>query len=181
MKDNELRAIVLQKYYDLRRRGTFQWCEVELDDHFPIKEFSELGRICDQLAEHGLIHWQPTRSLGQPIGGFGNITAFGVDVIEGTAKSPIAITFDHSQTVTLHDSPNAKVQVGNNNSASDAWVGADLIRAIDHSGFSTSEKTEAKSIWTKVCENKLLNTVLGSVSKAATERLLGSETHVGHK
>jgi len=165
MKDNELRAIVLQKYYELRERGYFQWCEVELDDQFPITEIRELGRICE---------WKPVRgACGMTVGGIGKISALGVDVVEGVVKAPITITFDHSRTVSVHDSPNAKVQVGNHNSASDVMNVVNLHAAIDRSGFPANEKEEAKSLWARVCENKLLNTVLGSASKAATEHVLG--------
>lgn len=172
MKDNELRAIVLQKYYDLRRLGTFQWAEIPKDDFPAVENFEELARISDQLAEHGLIEWKPLKQMGSrhAVGGLGKITAFGVDVIEGTANSPISITFDHRQTVSITGSNNI---VGNNNS-----LNADEISvAINESGFSETEKAEAKSLWQKVCNNKLLNTVIGSVTSAATKRAL--EIHTG--
>jgi hypothetical protein len=170
MKDNELRAVVLQKYYDLRDRDYFQWCEVELDDQFPIKTFDDLGRICNQLGEHNLIDWRPIEDgSGKTVGGVGKITAFGVDVIEGTAKSPITITFDYSQTVSITGTNNI---VGNHNSIKVEEINA----AISHSNFSEVEKAEAKSLWQKVCENKLLNTVIGSVFGAATKHALETAT-----
>ena len=171
MKDHELRAVVLQKYYDLRDRGFFQWCEVEIEDSFPITEFNVLARICEQLGEHGLIDWRPSNGAnGETIGGRGKITAFGVDVIEETAKSPITVTFDHHQNVSITGSNNI---VGNNNS-----INADEISmAIGKSAFSENEKAEAKSLWQKVSENKLLNTVLGSVAEAATKHTLEAAKH----
>lgn len=171
MKDNELRAVVLQKYYDLRDRGYFQWCEVEVEDDFPIKSFDVLGRICDQLGEHDLIEWHPLQDgAGKTVGGHGKITAFGVDVIEGTAKSPISITVDRRQTVSITGSNNI---VGNGNS-----LNVDSITAaISGSNFSATEKAEAKSLWKKVCENKLLATVLGGVAGAATKHALESAEH----
>jgi hypothetical protein len=171
MKDNELRAVVLQKYYDLRDRDYFQWSEVKLEESFPIKTFNVLGRICNQLGEQNLIDWKPVENgMGNTVGGIGKITAFGVDVVEGTAKSPIAITFDHRQTVTIHGSNNI---VGNNNQLSLERVNSE----INQSSFSEAEKAEAKSLWQKVCENKLLNTVVGSVLGTATKHVLETSTH----
>ena len=167
MKDHELRAAVLQKYYDLRHRGFFHWDEtIEVEDTFPIKTFSELARMSKQLADYNLIEWRPTLgNQGEPVAGGGEITAFGCDVIEGTAKSPITITFDQRHAVTITGSNNI---VGDNNS-----IHADEIsNAIIRSSFSEAEKAEAKSLWQKVCDNKLLNTVVGSVFGAATKHAL---------
>ena len=171
MKDNELRAIVLQKYYDLRDRGYFQWCEVELEETFPIKTFNILGRICDQLGEHGLIDWKPVQGgMGETIGGIGKITAFGFDVIEGTAQSPISITFDHRQTVSITGSNNI---VGNHNLMNVEGIST----AISRANFSEAEKAEAKSHWQKVSENKLLNTAIGSICGAATKHAQETVNH----
>jgi len=170
MKDNELRAVVLQKYYELRRLGPFQWNEVPIEDNFPIKALDELSRVCDQLAEHRLIEWKPTRLRGGVIGGFGKITAFGVDVVEGTATPPITITFDQRQTVSISGSNNI---VGNHNS-----IDIDEMNmAINRSNFSAAEKMDAKSLWQKVSENELLNTVIGSVCGAAAKHTLESTPH----
>ena len=134
--------------------------------NFPIKTFSELARISKQLGDYNLIEWNPTLgSQGEPVAGGGEITAFGVDVIEGTSKSPITITFDQRHTVSITGSNNI---VGNHNA-----IHADEISiAISHSSFSEAEKAEAKSLWQKVSENKLLNTVLGSATGAATKHAL---------
>ncbi len=171
MKDNELRAIVLQAYYSLRHLGSFQWAEVEESQIPKVGSYAEIARMSDQLAEHGLIDWRPVRGgQGETIGGIGKITAFGVDVIEGTVQSPISIKFDHSQTVTIHGSNNI---VGNNNHLSLEIVNSE----ISQSHFSEAEKAEAKSLWQKVCDNKLLNTVVGSVFGTATKHVLETTTH----
>src|SRR5438874_1226739 len=103
MKDNELRGVILRKYYDKRREGLFQWKADDFKDLPDTIEFDavDLFRACDQLAEHGLIEWKGLQDhQGQTIGGVGKISAFGVDVIEGHAKSPISITLDQSHHVT---------------------------------------------------------------------------------
>ncbi len=170
MKDTELRAVVLQKYYDLRDRDYFQWGEVELDEQFPIKTFDVLGRICDQLGEHNLIDWNPLRESGKTVGGSGRITALGVDVIEGTVQPPISITLDHRQTVNITGSNNI---VGDHNAVSVEMV----CSAIARSSFSETEKAEARAIWQRVSENKLLNTVIGAVLGAATKHAIETVAH----
>jgi len=170
MKDTELRAIILQKYYDLRERGSVQLIEIEEDKNFPIKDRQEIGRICGQLAENKLIEWSPTKMRGFIVGGIGKITASGVDVIERTAEAPVSITFDHRQTVNISGSNNI---VGDHN----AQNISKMDFAISHSNFSEAEKAEAKSLWQKVCANKLLSTVIGSVFGAAAKHALESATH----
>ena len=164
MKDNELRSLVLQKYYEHRDLGFFNWAELTEKEMPPVKDFSELARICEQLAQHDLIEWKPIHYLGSrnPVAGNGKITAFGVDVIEGTARSPIAITFDHSQKISVQDSQN--VQVGNHNSISSA-INIDKIKAaIDHSTFSESEKAQAKSVLSTFLEHPLIAAIVGGLA-----------------
>jgi hypothetical protein len=48
---------------------------------------------------------------------------------------------------------------------------------ISQSSFSEAEKAEAKSLWQKVCDNKLLNTVVSSVFGTATKHVLETVTH----
>jgi hypothetical protein len=173
MKDNDLRGVVLKTFYEYRREGHRNW---QVSDFLLNIDFSELDRICKQLKEHNYITWQreAERDLNEKgrliaigIRGIGRITASGIDVIEGTVQPPISINFDHSQMVTIHGSNNI---VGDNNYLSLENVNSE----INQSHFSEPEKAEAKSIWRKVCENKLLNTVLGSVVGAATNHALES-------
>jgi hypothetical protein len=72
------------------REGWFQWQAEDFKNLPETGDFDavDLFRACDQLAEHGLIKWEGLQDgQGQTIGGDGNISAFGVDVIEGDAKS----------------------------------------------------------------------------------------------
>ena len=85
MKDNELRGLVLRKFYDLRRRGSFQWAEIENEDEFFKTVGEDLFRICEQLSQRGLIDWDSMRDgSGHPCGGRGQISAYGVDVVFGS-------------------------------------------------------------------------------------------------
>ena len=46
--------------------------------------------ICGQLADYNLIDWKPIKLMRGTVNGFGKITAYGVDVIEGKVKAPIS-------------------------------------------------------------------------------------------
>jgi hypothetical protein len=170
MKDHELRAVVLQRFYELRGQINRSWKPEDLGNEAEVAA-DDFYRTCDQLAEHGLIEWQPIRGsrIGHLFtrGGLGQITAKGVDVIEGTTQSPISITLDHRQTVSISGSNNI---VGDHN----LMNVEEISLAISHSNFSETEKAEAKSLWQKVSENKILNTVIGSICGAATKHALES-------
>lgn len=162
MKDNEIRGLVLQKYYDKRRQGFFQWSKEDFADLPPTVDIdsADLFRACDQLAEHGLIEWKPLRGRGQTVGGVGKITAFGVDVIEGESKPPISITLDHS--ISVHGSSN--VQIGSHNVQDVSVEIGKLIAAINDSTATEAEKAEAKSLLRKFLEHPLVASVVGGLA-----------------
>jgi hypothetical protein len=91
MKDNDLRGLVLKRFYDLRH----EQIDIQFHDVLLPGEGMErvTSNICRQLSDHGLIDWQNHNSLDETsFGGIGYITANGVDVIEGHSRPPIAIT-----------------------------------------------------------------------------------------
>ena len=98
MKDNELRGIVLQKLYELRAKRIVRTGYVNFD---PVPR-DAVGRILEQLREHGLVDWRPMVSSA----GAGNakITARGIDVVEGTDIPPIAVHVDQSLHYTFQNS-----------------------------------------------------------------------------
>lgn len=162
MKDTELRALILQKYYEKRREGPFQWSEDDFKDVPDSADFdaADLYRICDQLADHGLINWRPVKTFGGVVGGIGNITASGVDIIEGTAQPPISMTFDHS--ITVHGSSN--VQVGSNNTQGSTIQIGRLVDAIEQSNAPEADKTEAKSRLKRFLEHPLVTSIAGGLA-----------------
>ena len=92
MKDVDLRGVVLQKFYEVRNREPSMVDPLRLPGLDAIEpDHIRLLNICEQLAEHGLLHWRSLRGLTID-GGMGNISASGIDVVEGTARAPIAIT-----------------------------------------------------------------------------------------
>jgi RIP homotypic interaction motif len=159
MKDNEIRGIVLRAYYDRRRDGEFQWYENDLKN-LPKIDRVDLFRACDQLAEHGLINWNPIRLRSGTITGAGKITALGVDVIEGHSHPPDSITLD--QSISIHGSSN--VQVGSHNVQDISIQIEKLVSAIDHSSASDEEKAEAKSRLKKFLEHPLVASIAGGLA-----------------
>ena len=114
MNDNEIRGIVLRHYYDRRYGGADQWHNEDVArlGHGLTAEI--VFAICGQLADQGLIGWRPINIKGLVANGFGKITAYGVDVIEGTATAPMSIAINQGDTITVAQSSN--VQIGNSNS-----------------------------------------------------------------
>jgi CRISPR/Cas system CMR-associated protein Cmr3 (group 5 of RAMP superfamily) len=142
MTDNDLRAILLKKFYDKRREGGFQWDKADFDDIEETLDSQDIFRICDQLNDHGLVQWKTLKAAGGvSVGGHGKISAQGVDVIEGTAKSPISINLDRS--ITVHGS--SHVQIGNNNTQGIEIHIREILEQIEKSPGTPEQKAEAKS------------------------------------
>jgi hypothetical protein len=110
LKDGELRGVILEKFYEVRNQEPRMVDPLRLPGLDLIEPDQIRGlNICEQLEEHGLLHWKSFRGL-QSIGGIGHISATGVDVIEGTTPAPIAINL-HS--ISVNQSSN--VQIGDSN------------------------------------------------------------------
>ena len=127
--------------------------------------YSEVLRICDQLAEKLLIEFTAAKGRGGvTMHGAGKITAYGVDVIERQAPPPFAINLDLSHRVEVHGSSN--VQVGNANVQTVIDVDR-VVAAIDHSTASEAEKAEAKSLLKKFLEHPLVSVIVGAAASKA--------------
>jgi hypothetical protein len=131
LKDSDARAVILQKLYELR--DEMQWVTPkELQ-----AEYERLGggqvvtQLMSQLAEYGLIEWQPHLSRGTGTIDFfaGRIVTTGIEVIEGSREPPIAISveMDFERLNTI----------------------------VDSSDASQTEKETAKSIFKMLSENKI--------------------------
>lgn len=164
MKDAELRAIALQRFYAERRRNSKIWNESDVPAGVDPIDFFD---VCGQLAQHDLIDWKPIMDMFTVKSGQGKITASGVDVVEGTVKSPIAITFDH-RSITITGSNN--VQVGDNNSFSSLLNLEKITAAIENSQFSVAEKTEAKNLLTVFLKHPLVTSIAGGVAGGLAAR-----------
>lgn len=110
MKDNEIRGLILQYFYDRRRDG---YIDIPEPNDFDGKISQvEINDIVDQLRQYNLIEWRQTESNGYSIFyASGKITARGVDVVEGQLAPPIAIT--SQQNITINQA--SGFQISNNN------------------------------------------------------------------
>jgi hypothetical protein len=151
MTDGELRGVVLRKFYDVRHQQ--DWIGPPVDPSADRDERIRIFNICEQLAQSGLIEWRPIKPLsGDPVG-MGKINAFGVDVIEGNLRPPIAITL-HDRRISVTGSTN--VQIGDANTQGVSIEISKLTAAVDHSTASEADKKEAKSLLEKISTNPLL-------------------------
>lgn len=151
MKDNELRGIILQKFYDVRHETD----DVNLGNlagWFPEIEPNVIFNICEQLVENGFITWMPIYGNLRTFR-LGKITSEGIDVIEGNKAPPISIHVNNSQNV----------QIGEQNIQNVNFDIGKLIAAVDHSNASDSEKQKAKSILQSLLENPIIQAVWRNV------------------
>ncbi|MGD0827959.1 MAG: hypothetical protein ABSA09_07710 [Desulfobaccales bacterium] len=58
MKDNELRGVILEKFYEKRREGIIRPNPVDFNPPIPPQD---LYRICEQLDQHDLIEFKPVQ------------------------------------------------------------------------------------------------------------------------
>ena len=175
--DTALRGIILKKYYDKRKEGSFQWKDEDFADLTADFDGDDLFRICDQLANHGLIDWRGVPNhQGKTIGGLGKINANGVDVIEGNVEPPIAITVDQSNTFSVHAPSNFQVgshntQLAGNNVSLDVSLGQ-IGDSISNSPASAAQKEEAKSVIARAFEHPAVKSVLGTAVESAVNAIL---------
>jgi hypothetical protein len=155
MTDGGMRAVALQKFYELRHTHEV----VQLSDVVGLAPAptEQIANICDQLAEHGLIKWTGVRGGFGYTTGMGKITAYGVDVIEGNAQADIKLVF-HDESISIRDS--SHVQVGDRNIQVEGLEIGKLLAAVDRSTASDGEKSDAKSLLTRLLDSKLALAIL---------------------
>jgi hypothetical protein len=153
MTDADRRAVVLRKFYEVRHSSERYW----MPDDGSVTGEDEIitTNICRQLDEHGLIDW---RASPRGRGGMGRITSHGIDVVEGSARTAIAISIDKRISI----SGSRHVQVGDGNTQ-DVRIDAErVVTAINQSDATVTEKEEAKTLFKTLMENPLLSKILGS-------------------
>jgi hypothetical protein len=164
VKDSEARGIVLKKFYDLRgEQSHLEMTDLE-DTGLPR---NSVERVLEQLAEQKLINWNPRKNY---MGGenryvviMAMISSFGVDVVEGGAKPPIAITIDAS--VNVHGSQ--AVQIGGQGNIQNVTLDVERLNTfIDSANASITEKEEAKGLLKRLAENPLVKGAIDWFMKA---------------
>ena len=151
MKDSDLRSIVLKQFYDRRSEGNIGIGDVDREKKFTIPPGvaeTEVLRIADQLAEHGLLAWNPVEGdNGISAFGVGKITALGVDVVDRDADPPLPINLNYV-TNNIAVSNSTGVQIAGDNSTQTQTFDQNiekLIQAINSSQVAEAQKEEAKS------------------------------------
>ena len=162
MKDNELRGLVLQEFYNKRREIEFLPSTDDIGSPDGVSK-EDILHICDQLGDHNLIEWKPIKALIGLIDGYGKINAFGVDVIEGVQKSPISITLDSSQNFSVSEIHGSTVTFSGNTQANTITL-HELISRIDSCKASENEKNEVKGLLQKLLEHPLVSSVVGGLT-----------------
>lgn len=179
--DSDLRGIVLSKFYEKRRENrVFSW-DQNMVNELVLPEgctADDIMRICDQLGEHGLINWTPTKDRrGATSNGFGKISAHGVDVIEGNAQSPISIHVAHlDQSTHYAISNSSNNQIGNGNVQGNGNVLSsnitvrEIAEGIEKVSANPGEKAEA----TGLLQNLLRHPLVAAITGAAVSTALKS-------
>jgi hypothetical protein len=165
MTDNELRGIILEKFYERRREGNII---PKPDDFDPPILSEDLYRICEQLGDHGLLSWRNEGTSIEPFFGYGKLSAYGVDVIENNEKPPIGINLTNISVVHSQG-----VQIGNSNVQSVTNAFDQIISQIENLMVSDEEKKEAKSKLRSFLEHPLTISILGSMAGQLLRRLGG--------
>lgn len=168
MKDSELRALVLQVFYDQRKGG---YLGINTGGVPPLQvdgmNEQDVLRISAQLGEYGLIEWNGIDgSSGDLMAGVGKINAFGVDVIEGERQSPLPIQIDQSQHVQhIHiEGQHGGVQVAGAHShqeQSNHQHIEKLISAIDGASVSEADKQKAKGLLATFLQSSAAGALFG--------------------
>ncbi len=161
MKDSEVRGIILQRLYDIRHSNNGM---IDIPDGLAIMNIAPmvLGNCAAQLDEQRLIKFRQYMGRGYRAG-HGSITAFGVDVVEGNVRPPIAVTIDSSVNV----SSSQGVQIGGLGNVQNVTLDVEkMINMVDSADGTVIEKEEAKSLLKKLSENKIVQGVLAAVVKS---------------
>jgi hypothetical protein len=158
MTDSEVRGIILRWLYDIRHSNNGM---IDIPDGLGVMNVEPiiLGNCAAQLDEQGLIKFRQYMGRGYRAG-HGSITAFGVDVVEGNVRPPIAVTIDNSISV----SGSHGVQIGGHGNQQTVTLDVEkMISMVDSAGGTVTEKEEAKSLLKKLGENKIVQRVIGRV------------------
>ena len=160
MKDNEIRGLLLGRYYERRREQYIDLAPSEFHDAITK---TDILCVSQQLYEHGLIEWTVTRDKdGKILAGKGHITASGVDIVENEGVgAPIKITFDQSTHYSIQSS--SGVQIGNANTQGDSINLNQVIDAINNASAPAKDKQEAKSRLLAFLKHPLVTTLVGKL------------------
>lgn len=173
LSDSALRGILLRKAYEKRSNPWQTWKTSDFADVPEDINESDIWRVTDQLAQHSMLDFKAVTG-GQGIrGGRFNITALGVDVIEGVRESPMPIMIDQRQTFHINSSSN--FQAGSNNTQNITQTSIEaLIQQIDASAATPEQKREAKGLLAQLLEHPIFTSIVGGAVEGLMTNLRGS-------
>jgi hypothetical protein len=154
MRDNELRGLLLEKYYQRRKERLIGLVPADFDGKL---DEQDILTYAGQLADHGLIHWRPNRGLGGIGGGMGTITAVGVDVVESRVPAPVEMQL--SQDHRLQSSADAEGMAAGDTNQTVGGAIARLAQAIEDSDASAAHKQAATLLLRAFQEHPLICTL----------------------
>jgi hypothetical protein len=163
LTDTELRGLVLKAFYDRRKSRNPVMPSSEWINHETT--IDELGRICKQLGEHKLIAWTPFIGFG----GIGEITAHGIDVVEGQVRVDIPIQLIRNYTANITGSTN--VIVGDNNRQDLGTAFELLLHAVDSYQGSDAEKEESRGLINQLAKSPVFAQVVGQLMRFGLDHL----------
>ena len=154
MTDDELRGLLLEKYYQRRKERLIGLVPSDFDGK--LNEHDILN-IAGQLADHGLIHWRPNLGHGGIGGGMGTITAAGVDVVESKTPAPVDIRW--SQDRGRQKTAPSRVIPAIETRQTVGVAIERLAQAIEDSGASAANKRAATLLLRAFQEHPLLRII----------------------
>jgi hypothetical protein len=165
MKVDELRGLLLEKYYQRRKERLIALLPSDFDGKL---NEQDILSIAGQLADHGLIHWRANTGQGGVGGGMGTITAAGVQVVEHTMPAPIDIQLSGAG----RKSPASGAPAADETRQRVGAAIARLAQAIDECEASAAQKREAALLLRAFQQHPLLCTITQepkAVAPAVTE------------
>jgi nucleoside phosphorylase len=92
MNDSELRGLLLKQFHDLRHNNQGWVPTSDMNVSGTSVDRQAIGGVCRQLADAGLIRWKALTGAQEGLViGMAQITALGVDVVQGDATPPIKV------------------------------------------------------------------------------------------
>jgi hypothetical protein len=175
VKDSVVRGRLLQFLYRHRDEGAIAFGHSKKAILPPegINRRDWLGAVA-QLAEYGLIDWEPTedRSGRGLLEGFASISESGIKVIETGCEPPIRIVFDQGRRTTA-----AKPQLLVTTASAARQAGVTeamekVIAAIEQARVSEHEKNEARSLLRRLLAGRAAAKVLGAGARLLRAKYL---------
>lgn len=143
MKDAEVRTAILRHLY--KTRDDEPPDELEPEQVGLSVSKVRLTRVLFDLREHGLAKGTDDSASGDLCLLSPRITARGVDVVEGTERSPVAMTLDQSTTYNVGSVAGTAVQVGSGNTQNVYLHFQQLAQAIEAAPISDDQKRSMKN------------------------------------